>query len=140
VAVVDVDPFRHVTTLHPGLNAHDVGCASDDTLWVTSGDRGTLAVGARRLAADDAPQHVTFGAGHAFVTSGDAGTLHLQMLDGTTIRRAAVPTGSYNVQFGHGLVITPSLTRGTLAVLDRRAELLSVVHVAASCHDACFAP
>ena len=140
VAVVGVAPFRHVTTLVPGFNAHDVGHAPDGRLWVSSGDAGTLAVGGRRQAADAAPQHVTFGAARAFVTSGDAGTLHTHMLDGTVIGRAQIPVGSYNVQFGRGHVLTPSLDHGTLAVLNAHGALLHVVQVADSCHDACLAP
>jgi hypothetical protein len=37
-------------------------------------------------------------------------------------------------------VITPSLDRGTLTVLDERGALLARVPVADSCHDACFWP
>ncbi len=90
--------------------------------------------------ADLAPQHVTFGSGAAYVTSGDSGTLHLQDLRGRVVRTTPVPTGSYNVQFGFGRVLTASLARGTLAVLDRHGRLLRVVQVAGSCHDACFLP
>jgi len=140
VAVVAVDPLRHVATLEPGFRTHDVGHAPDGTLWVTSGDAGTIAVGRARLQADDAPQHVTFDTDRAYVTSGDAGTFHVQGLDGEILRRTRIPIGSYNVQYGHGRVITPSLTAGTLAILDRRGAALAVVHVADSCHDACFAP
>lgn len=140
VAVVRVHPFRHAATLTPGFRAHDVGCAPDGRLWVTSGDAGTLAVGSARLAADAAPQHVTFGSGRAYVTSGDSGTFHVQAHDGRVLRRTGIPVGSYNVQYGDGLVITPSLARGTLAVLDAHGRLRGVVDVAGSCHDACFAP
>lgn len=140
LAVVDVQPFRHVTTLHPGFDAHDVGHAPDGRLWVTSGNHGTLAVEGARQTADQAPQHVTFGRERAYVTSGDAGTLHLQTLDGRLLRSTRVPTGSYNVQFGRGFVITPSLTHGTLAVLRADGALHGVVQVAGSCHDACLAP
>lgn len=140
VAIVGVDGLRHLATLEPGFRTHDVGYAPDGTLWITSGDAGTLAVGRARLDADAAPQHVTFGRGRAFVTSGDAGTLHVQGPDGEVVRQTRIPIGSYNVQYGHDRVITPSLTSGTLAVLDRRGAALAVVDVADSCHDACFAP
>jgi hypothetical protein len=56
------------------------------------------------------------------------------------VRTTPIPVGSYNVQHGHGRVITPSLSHGTLTVLNERGALLATVHVAASCHDACFAP
>ena len=140
LALVDVDSLRHVSTLTPGFAAHDVGRAPDARLWVTSGSSRELAVGGAVSAADLAPQHVTFGRGVAYVTSGDSGTLHVQDLDGRILRRSAVPTGSYNVQFGFGRVLTASLSRGTLAVLDRRGAPLHVVRVAGSCHDACFLP
>ncbi len=140
VAVVDVKPLHHASTVTPGFPAHDVGHAPDGRIWITSGANRQLAVGGTVQSADLAPQHVTFGNGVAYVTSGDSGTLHVQDLQGRIVARTPVPTGSYNVQFGSGLVLTASLTRGTLAVLDRHGRLLHVVQVAGSCHDACFLP
>lgn len=137
VAVVSTAPLRHVGTLTPGFLAHDVGLAPDGRLWVTSGSTGVLAIGDRRHSADRAPQHVTFGNGRVFVTSGDSGTLHAQANDGRLLSRAAVPVGSYNVQFAANRVITPSLLHGTLAVLDALGRPLATVQVAGSCHDAC---
>jgi hypothetical protein len=49
-----------------------------------------------------------------------------------------VPVGSYNVHDGWGRVLTPSLNRGTLCVLDRAGDVLVRKRVAASSHDACF--
>lgn len=140
VAVVEAKPFRHTSTLTSGFLAHDVGHAPDGRLWITSGASRELAVGGAVQQADLAPQHVTFASGAAYVTSGDSGTLHVQSLDGQVLRRTPVPTGSYNVQYGSGRVITASLSQGTLAVLDRHGALLHVVRVAGSCHDACFLP
>jgi hypothetical protein len=140
VAVVDVRPLRHASTLTPGFPAHDVGHASDGRIWVTSGANRELAVDSVVQRADLAPQHVTFGSGTAFVTSGDSGTLHVQDLHGHILSKTPIPTGSYNVQFGFGRVLTASLTRGTLAVIDRHGRLLRVIQVAGSCHDACFLP
>jgi hypothetical protein len=104
---------------------------------VTSGSEGALAVGGERHVADLAPQHVTFGNGLAFVTSGDSGTLHVHAHDGRVLLRENIPVGSYNVQFAHGLVITPSLSHGTLTILDETGRRLAVTRVADSCHDAC---
>jgi len=151
VAVVDVtDPRRpkRVALVRPPFGAHDVGFAPEGReVWVTSGAAGETAIygaarGLRRtLRADAAPQHVTFSAAAAYVTSGDAGTFRVQSrVDGRVMRTTPIPVGSYNVQHGHGLVITPSLSHGTLTVLNERGALLATVHVAASCHDACFAP
>ena len=72
-----------------------------------------------------------------FATSGDSGTLHVQAHDGRVLSHAAVPIGSYNVQFAANRVITPSLSHGTLAVLDALGRPLRTLHVAGSCHDAC---
>jgi hypothetical protein len=140
VAVVETSPFRRVRMDEPGFGAHDVGVAPDGRLWVTGGDARRLAVAGALQAADLAPQHVTFGAGRAYVTSGDAGELRVQTLAGRVLRRTPIPRGSYNVQFGSERVITPSLTHGTLAVLDRHGALLERVQVADSCHDACLSP
>jgi hypothetical protein len=93
------------------------------------------------MSADAAPQHVTFGRAAAYVTSGDAGTLNVHsQATAHVVRMTRIPVGSYNVQYGMGRVITPSLSHGTLTVLNERGALLATVHVADSCHDACFAP
>ena len=115
-------------------------------VWVTSGDRGALAVYdsrrarvVRELPADAPPQHVTFSGPNAYVTSGNDGTLHVQSLaDGRVLRSTDVPAGSFNVQQGQGRILTPSLDRGTLSVLDTSGRLLRRIQVAASSHDACF--
>lgn len=138
VAVVDSARLRRLAMLTPGFGAHDVGHAPDGRLWVTAGETRELAVAGARQAADPAPQHVTFGTDRAYVTSGAAGTLHVLSPSGRVLRTASVPIGSYNVQHGPGRVITPSLDRGTLTVLDSHGVVLARVAVAGSCHDACF--
>ena len=113
-------------------------------MWVTAGEARSIAVydgtEARTLVADAAPQHVTFLAGRAFVTSGDDGTL--RVYDEPTARLlhvTRVPVGSYNVQYAAGRVLTPSLAQGTLCVLDDRGQLRERRRVASSSHDACLA-
>ena len=71
------------------------------------------------------------------MTSGDSGTLHVQAHDGRVLSRVDVPVGSYNVQFANGHVVTPSLSRGTLTILDDVGRRLATVQVSSSCHDAC---
>jgi hypothetical protein len=148
LAIVDVSrPARprSVARLRPPFLAHDVGFAPrGGRVWVTSGDRGALALygaGTRevvaRLPADAPPQHVTFVGRRACVTSGDDGTLRVQRLDGRRLRLTRVPGGSYNVQQGLGSVLTPSLSQGTLCVLDAQGRLLRRMAVARSSHDAC---
>jgi DNA-binding beta-propeller fold protein YncE len=140
VAVVDTRTMLRVSLLTPGFAAHDVGHAPDGRLWVTSGASRRLAVGGAVHPADAAPQHVTFGRSTAYVTSGADGTLHVLDLHGRVLRTTPIPAGSYNVQYGSGHVLTPSLDHGTLAILDARGALLARVDVANSCHDACFRP
>jgi hypothetical protein len=140
VAVVDVSQLRHRSSLKPGFGAHDVGAAPDGKLWITAGEDRRLAIAAASHVADPAPQHVTFGEGVAYVTSGNAGTLRVLTLDGRLLRTTPVPVGSYNVQHGFGLVLTASLSHGSLTILDRRGASLARVEVARSCHDACFFP
>jgi hypothetical protein len=84
---------------------------------------------------------VSFAGDVAYLTSGDAGTFRVFSHDGARLlHETPVPKGSYNVQYGFGRVLTPSLGGGTLTVLDQHGRLLASVHVAQSCHDACFAP
>ena len=149
-AVVDVtrpaEP-RLLGRVKPPFLLHDVGFVPGTRhVWVTSGDRGALALYdsrnghvLRRLPAGTPPQHVTFRGGNAYVTSGDDGTLRVHALtDGRVLRTTSVPVGSYNVQQGWGRILTPSLARGTLCVLDPRGRILRQVRVASSSHDACF--
>jgi DNA-binding beta-propeller fold protein YncE len=140
VAVVDTRTMRRESLLTPGFASHDVASAPDGRLWVTSGTSRQLAIAGIDRAADAAPQHVTFGRGRAFVTSGADGTFRVFDLHGRVRRSTAIPVGSYNVQYGADHVLTPSLDSGTLTILNARGALLARVDVAASCHDACFRP
>ena len=147
LAVVDVsDPRapRLRGRVRPGFLAHDVGFAPSGTVWVTSGATNQIAVRRRglftHLPADGAPQHVTFLDGRAFVTSGAAGTLRVyDERAARQLHEAAIPVGSYNVQYAAAVVLTPSLNEGTLTVVDAQGRQRARVHVAASCHDACLA-
>jgi hypothetical protein len=80
---------------------------------------------------------VTFVGGHVFVASGDDGTVRRHAVGGRRVGEARVPVGSYNVTFGSGHVITPSLGQGTLSILDTGGRVRSVRHVARAAHDAC---
>ena len=150
IAIVSVERpeqprLRHV--LRPPFRAHDVGFAQGGRhVWVTSGDRGTLAVyDARsgkplhRLPGDAAPQHVTFLGDFAYVASGDDARLRMHSLrDGRIVRTTRVPEGSYNVQQAWGVILTPSLHCGMLTVVNSAGRVLRRVQVAPSSHDACF--
>jgi hypothetical protein len=149
IAVLDIsEPWRPRLRgfVTPPFLAHDVGFTPRGArVWVSSGDRGRLAVyeaASRRqlfaLAADAPPQHLTFIGGRAYVTSGDDALLRVHRLDGRLLRTTRIPQGSYNVQEGWGVVLTPSLSQGTLCVVNGRGGLRNQVDVAPSSHDACF--
>ncbi|MGH2971931.1 MAG: hypothetical protein ACRDLE_07390 [Gaiellaceae bacterium] len=143
IAVVDVaDPRRprHIATVKPPFLAHDVGFSPAGRPWITSGEVSRISAHGQLLAADEAPQHVTFLGDRAYVTSGGSGTL--RVYHEPTARLLAttrVPVGSYNVQFAAGRVLTPSLDEGTLCVLDANGRVTEKVRVAPSSHDACLA-
>ncbi len=150
LAVLDTsDPARPrvLRRVAPPWLAHDVVIAPHSgTAWVTSGDRGRIAIyrldGARirgQIDAGAAPQHVAFVAGRAFVASGDDGTVRIHDAQTAQLQRTTrVPTGSFNVTTGGDRVATPSLSRGTIVILDRAGRLQHERHVAASSHDACW--
>jgi DNA-binding beta-propeller fold protein YncE len=148
IAVVDVSRPAHprlVRRFRPPFLAHDVGWSPDGKhIWVSSANRWQLAVyDARtgrvvaRPAGDQPPQHVTFAAGRAYVTSGWSGTLRVHHGDGREIRTNVVPVGSYNVQDGGGRIVTASLGHGALTILDENGRALKRTQVARSSHDVC---
>jgi DNA-binding beta-propeller fold protein YncE len=148
LATVDVsqpERPRFLRRLRPEFLAHDVGVAPGGRLvWVSSGDRDELLVYdgrtgrvLARLSGDWPPQHVTFSGGRAYVTSGWSGTLRVHRIDGRPLARSVVPVGSYNVQRGAAWVLTPSLGRGDLCIVDWSGKVLRREKVARSSHDAC---
>jgi DNA-binding beta-propeller fold protein YncE len=150
IAVVDVSQPRRPRLrrrVRPPFLAPDVAFSPRGRrVWVTAGRERRLAVlpasGTGRavlLGADDAPQHVSFGNGVAFVASGDGASVRTHDLaDGKVRNIARVPYGSYNVQTGAGAVVTPSLSRGTLTILDRAGRVRREVEIARAAHDACI--
>jgi len=149
IVVLDVgDPRapRVLRRVRAPFLAHDVAVTPDGKhVWVTAARERRLVVvraatGAvvRRLDADEAPQHVSFGAGRAYVASGEGRSLRVHALgDGRVPRSTRVPFGSYNVQRQFGHVLSPSLATGELTVLDARGRLERRVRVAPVAHDAC---
>jgi len=150
LVVVDVtDPLtpRVVRRIAPPFGAHDVAFSpSGRRVWVTGGRTPSVALyraagdrPAAILAADAAPQHVTFGPQAAYVASGEGRSLTVHALDDGRVRRRAVtPLGSYNVARGGAGVVTPSLGSGALTVLDASGRVRWAVTVAGAAHDACL--
>ena len=146
--VVDVSDPRRMRLrgrVVPPFAAHDVAYSPGGRVWVTAGEARSLAVYdggevVRTLAADAAPQHVTFLGGRAFVTSGGDGTLRVyDEPSARLLHTTRIPVGSYNVQYAAGRILTPSLAHGTLCVLDDQGRVRERRRVAASSHDACLA-
>ena len=155
IAILDAaDPRRPVLrrSVAPPFLAHDVVWApGGEQVWVTSGSEGRVAIYEAHvrspvalLQAGAPPQHVAFTRTHAYVTSGDDGTVVVHRLDGTAGRTARVPVGSYNVSlsdpaltFGRRVGVTPSLDRGTVCLFNPAGEVRLVRRVARSAHDAC---
>jgi DNA-binding beta-propeller fold protein YncE len=148
IALLDASDARRPRlerTLAAPFLAHDVVFAPrGGNVWVTSGAGHRVALyGAatrevvRTIAADRAPQHVAFVGDLAFVSSGDDGTVRLHRLNGELVHVAEVPKGSYNVTFGAERVVTPSLSRGTVVLLDESGRVRALRTVARAAHDAC---
>jgi hypothetical protein len=128
--------------IRPPFLAHDVGIGPHGRLWVTAGRERRIAVYAdrrllRTLGADEAPQHIGFAGGLAYLTSGDSGTVRIHDAHGRLRRSTPVARGSYNVQPGANRILTPSLMHGTLTILDHRGRVLAAPQVARAAHDAC---
>jgi hypothetical protein len=135
---------RVVDRFAPSFLAHDVGFAPDAAhVWLTSADRNELTIYSplgepvAAVPGDWPPQHVSFRAGRAYVTSGWSGTLNVHTPGGRHLSRSVVPVGSYNVQYGAGHVVSGALGRGTLTVCDADGSVTAERRVARSSHDAC---
>ena len=146
VAVGDPLAPRVVRRIAPPFGAHDVAFSpSGRRVWVTAGRVPQVAlygasaqVPERTIAADAAPQHVTFGPHAAYVASGEGRSLAVHALgDGRRRGGAVTPLGSYNVARGADRVLTPSLQSGALTVLDGAGRVGWAVAIGAAAHDAC---
>ena len=77
-----------------------------------------------------------------YVASGDDGTLRRHSRTGTLLDETPVPLGSYNVT-SPGITtrlgaVTPSLARGTLAMLGSDGKVRGLTKIARAAHNACL--
>ena len=131
ITVVDTRQLarpRVVGHVDPRGLSHDLAFAPDgQRVWVTYDDRSSVGIldsrsgkRLRTLPAGSPPQHVAFGdeawnARFALITSGNDGTLKIvSSATGRTVRTLRTPRGSFNLDLGGGLIVTSSLTQGTV--------------------------
>ena len=150
IAVLDAaDPARPrlVRTFAPVDRAHDVVVSADGTrLWVTSGTSERIALHDVRslrpvieLASGAPPQHVAMAGNRVFVASGADGTMRVHAANGRLLRTTRIPLDSYNVTYGLGHVVTPSLMLGTVTTLGSTGAFIRREKVTQAAHDACIA-
>jgi DNA-binding beta-propeller fold protein YncE len=148
ISVLDVTAPRRprlVRTFAPVDRAHDVVVSADGrSLWVSSGTTSQVAIHEirtlapiARLSAGAPPQHVAMDGARVFVASGADGRMRTFRADGHLLRTTRIPLDSYNVTFGSGRVVTPSLMLGTVTTLDGAGRFIRRERVTSASHDAC---
>src|SRR5439155_2377645 len=120
-------------------------------VWVTYDDRSRVGIFSARtgkllrtLPAGSPPQHVAFDqtptARYAYVTSGNDGTLRvLAFRTGKLVRTDRTPYGSFNLGIYGGVLLIPSLYRGTLTELTDTGRIVLSKRVAPAARDAAVA-
>ncbi len=151
IVVVDT---RHPTRPWVAARLFDIGGLAHDAaftpdgqrVWVTYDDRSSVAVFDARtyrivstLPAGSPPQHVAFGIRFGYLTSGNDGRLRVFSFAGRLLGVARTPRGSFNLGLGGGLVLTSSLTRGTLTELRDSGSRMWSGRVAPAARDAAVA-
>jgi DNA-binding beta-propeller fold protein YncE len=137
---------RRTGFFSPGGFVHDLAFAPGGRrVWVAYDDRssvGVFDVRTRRLLASlpagSPPQHVAFGR-YAYVTSGNEGRLRIFSLGGCLLGVARTPVGSFNLGLGGGIVLTSSLSGGTLTQLHTSGRRIWTRRVATTARDVAFA-
>jgi DNA-binding beta-propeller fold protein YncE len=151
IVVIDTSRLAHPRVARRlfdlGGLAHDAAFTPDGKrVWVTYDDRSTVAVFDARtykmrstLPAGSPPQHVAFGIRFGYVTSGRDGRLRVFSFAGRQLGVSRTPPGSFNLGLGGGLVLTSSLTEGTLTELRDSGSRMWSGRVAPAARDAAVA-
>ena len=151
IVVVDTSrpahPWVRARLFDIGGLAHDAAFTPDGKrVWVAYDDRSSIAVFAARTyrilftrPAGSPPQHVAFGIRFGYVTSGNDGRLRVFSFAGRQLGVARTPGGSFNLGLGGALVLTPSLTQGTLTELRDSGSRMWSGRVAPDARDAAVA-
>jgi DNA-binding beta-propeller fold protein YncE len=129
VDCADMRRLRVTGRIAPTVPAHDLAFAPGGaTVWVTSATRPFVSVLAAasgrllaRVPAGPAPQHVAFGGGYAYLSSGYGSSIEMvARADGRVVRTAAVPYGSFNLAVSGRVLVVTSLLDGRVTELDAR--------------------
>jgi DNA-binding beta-propeller fold protein YncE len=132
----------------PGFAVHELEFSPNGRqVWATAATLAQVGVFnadthrlLRRIPAAAGPLHVAFAAGDAYITSGYGSSIEMVNLkSGKVLRTTTIPYGSFELDAGHGLVVTASLLRGTLAVLNSQLRVLRVITVAPVTRDVALA-
>jgi DNA-binding beta-propeller fold protein YncE len=155
IAVVDTTKPRRprlIGHVDPHGLAHDLAFSPGGRrIWVTYDAGSHVRIfdastqrPVKTLYGGASPQHVAFDsfskARHAYVTSGDDGTLRVfSLVTGRTERLIRMPRGSFNVTTFGSFVLTSSLTNGALTELSDSGRVLLSKRIAPSARDAAVA-
>ena len=135
----DVAHPRVTGRFDPGFAVHDLSFSPDgQRVWITASSESRAAVFSAldhrllfRVPVGPGPQHVAFEGRVVYLTSGYGSVIEqVDAATGRVLARARSPYGSFELDAGHGYVVTSSLLRGTLAIYTPQLSLLRVVHVA----------
>jgi YVTN family beta-propeller protein len=144
IAVVDLSrPTRPrlMRRFQPGFVAHDLAFDPDGRrVWVSSSASDSVHVLNARTGREvfavrvgAPPQHVVFSDGRyfAFATSGYSGRiLKIDPATGRVLGRARTPYGSFNLSAIGSLVVTTSLSNGTVTEFDENLRRMRTVRPA----------
>jgi DNA-binding beta-propeller fold protein YncE len=140
----EIDHPRVIGHFDPGFPAHDLSFSPDGrNVWITSADGPDVTVFRAsdhrllfRVRVGAPPQHIAFGGGYAYLTSGYGSTIEkVAASTGTVITRAKAPYGSFELGAADGYVATASLLDGKLAIYTPQLKLLHVLTLAPATRD-----
>jgi YVTN family beta-propeller protein len=135
----DVAHPRVTGRFDPGFAVHDLSFSPDgQRVWITASSDSRAAVFSAldhrllfRVPVGPGPQHVAFEGRVVYLTSGYGSVIEeVDAATGRVLARARSPYGSFELDAGHGYVVSSSLLRGTLAIYTPQLRLLRVVRVA----------
>ena len=140
LGTADLAHPRVIGRFDPGFAAHDLSFSPDgQRVWITaSNEQPTSTVFSAidhrllfRVPGRTGPAARRVRGPVVYLTSGYGSVIEqVDAATGRVLARARSPYGSFELDAGHGYVVTSSLLRGTLAIYTPQLSLLRVVHLA----------